>query len=253
MSNVLVKYFLLGVKKTKKYTANRFIRTKGGGVAKLYRRVDFNFLLGISLPYLFLGYVHDPRRTAFLSLYVYFNGIVELRIGSQHETIFDLYVPYKLDLSENQKAGQIIMLNCIGGGKSLHNLPFQFKSNAKMIRSAGMFCQILRHDLVAGLSYIRVRKGFDVVLPSTTLVIIGRVCNKMHFEFKKGKAGILRRIGVKPIVRGIAMNPVDHPNGGRTPGGKVYRSFSNKIARSFLKTNTRNFRRNKFISLVKRL
>jgi large subunit ribosomal protein L2 len=254
-SNRFDKNFLRGVKKKKANVNLSLLRTKGGGVKKFYRHIDLTFVLGLHLSYLFLGYFKDARRSAFLGLYIYFNGVLSLRIGSEKEILLDFYSAFNKrgDEGIEVKNGQIITLDKLRGGSFIHNLPFYFSSSSRLVRSAGMFTQLLRNDFVKGLSYIRVRRGFDIILPIMSLAIFGRICNKVHNEFNKGKAGIFRRLGLKPIVRGIAMNPVDHPNGGRTPGGKVYRSYTNKIARSFLKTNTKLLRKNKFIYIFKKL
>ncbi len=91
-------------------------------------------------------------------------------------------------------------------------------------------------DIVSKLSLIKLHTKKKIVIFGENISVYGRVCNKFYKDLVIGKAGFNARLGYKSIVRGIARNPVDHPNGGRTSGGKVYRSYSFKISRSGLKT-----------------
>jgi len=229
------------LKLRKKINKRSFIilRTKGGGVKKLYRFLDFYGVLQVYLPSVFLTYIYDPCRSAFLGLFVYINGILSYRIGTHKLNFLTVFfVNFDEDLIKIKliKEGFVGPLSCFKGGASFHSLPLIEGSKATLGRSAGVFLYLLRNDIKMRLSFVRIRR--EKVLPFSiyNLVTFGRVCNILHYEFKRGKAGISSLQGKRPIVRGIARNPVDHPNGGRTPGGKVYRSFSNKIARSTLKT-----------------
>lgn len=238
------------VKLKKKINKHSFIyvRTQGGGVKRLYRIIDFKGVLQLFLPSIFLMYVYDPCRTAFLSLFIYLNGILSYRIGTDSIEMFSLFIPV-VEETSSIRTGHIVPLNVVRGGTNIHSVPFIINSNAVLTRSAGLFIYLLRNDFQNRISFIRIRRGLTLIFDYNCLVSVGRVCNKLHYEFIKGKAGIHRLLSVKPIVRGIAMNPVDHPNGGRTPGGKVYRSFSNRIARSSAKTRSKYRFYNRYIQL----
>jgi large subunit ribosomal protein L2 len=225
-----------------------YVRTQGGGVKKLYRILDFKGVLQTYLPSIFLNYIYDPCRTAYLSLFVYFNGILSYRVGTDNLESFSLYFPILEDVSL-LKSGYIVPLYLIKGGSNIHSVPLIKNSKATLTRSAGLFIYLLRNDVQNRISFIRIRRGLTLIFDYNILVTVGRVCNILHYEFLKGKAGINRLLGKRPVVRGIAMNPVDHPNGGRTPGGKVYRSFSNKIARSAFKTRSKYRFFNRYIKV----
>lgn len=239
---------LLKLKKKTNKHAFIYVRTQGGGAKRLYRIIDFKGFLQLFLPSIFLSYIYDPCRTAYLALFVYLNGILSYRIGTDNIESFSLFFPVFED-STTIKTGHIVPLNLIKGGSNIHSVPFISNSKFCLTRSAGLFIYLLRNDFQNRISFVRIRRGLTLIFDYNCLVSVGRVCNKLHYEFLKGKAGINRLLSVKPIVRGIAMNPVDHPNGGRTPGGKVYRSFSNKIARSSFKTRSKYRIFNRYIQL----
>jgi large subunit ribosomal protein L2 len=248
----MANFLLRGLKLHKSSKGRTFLRTRSGRNFRLFRFIDFRCILSLYLPVIFCGYENDPFRNSYLGLFIYINGIVTYRIGSESLKIFSFFNPF---FYEKEKKifpiGQVIPLEFLKGGSFIHNLPFFYGSMAKMCRSAGLFLQLMRNDFIRRLSYVRIRRGFDIIFDINTVVIVGKVCNHMVGDFLLGSAGAKRRKGYRPIVRGIAMNPVDHPNGGRTPGGKVYRSYANRIARSTLKTSTRLERKNKFISYKK--
>jgi large subunit ribosomal protein L2 len=222
------------------------VRTQGGGVKRLYRSIDLRGSLQLFLPSIFLTYIYDPCRSAYLGLFVFLNGILSYRIGTDNLELFSLCLPISEDIVD-MRNGFIRPLNYVKGGTNIHSVSFIKDNVANLSRSAGLFVYLIRNDLPRRLSYIRIKRGLTLIFDFNVLVTIGRVCNILHYDFIRGKAGIPRLLGIRPIVRGIAMNPVDHPNGGRTPGGKVYRSFSNKIARSAFKTRSPDRFYNRFI------
>lgn len=213
-----------------------YVRTQGGGVKRLYRFLDLRGLLQLYLPSIFLAYIYDPCRTSYLSLFIFVNGIISYRIGTSDLDLFSIFFPVWEDDQNKLKNGSIGLLQHIKGGSFLNCLSLFTGGNGVLARSAGLYVYLLRNDLQRRLSYIRVKRGLTLIFDYSTIATMGRVCNVFYSDFKKGNAGVARLLGIRPIVRGIAMNPVDHPNGGRTPGGKVYRSFSNKISRSSFKT-----------------
>lgn len=238
---------LLNLRRKINKNAYIVIRTRGDGAKRLYRSVDFRGDLQLYLPSLFLCYVNDPCRTAFLGLFIFLNGVLSYRIGTHKMSPLTLF-SFNNDEFGNVRNGALNYLSFFKGGSFFHSMPLIKGSRAVFARTAGIYLSLLRNDLQSRLSYVRVRKNLTLVCDIETLVTSGRVCNILHYEFKEGKAGIRRLNGFRPIVRGVAMNPVDHPNGGRTPGGKVYRSFSNKIARSTLKTRSKYRVYNSYIS-----
>jgi large subunit ribosomal protein L2 len=116
----------------------------------------------------------------------------------------------------------------------LHSNNLNFNNNT--CRSAGSFAQLMRRNYFNNsLALLRLRNGNKILIFNKHLCLNGISSNLGHHLKILGKFGGKTK---KPRVRGVAKNPVDHPNGGRTPGGKVYRSFSFKIARSQFKTRS---------------
>lgn len=208
-----------------------------GGVKQrsLYRFVDFFMFLAMRVPYCIIDLIYDKLRTAFLSMVFYFNGIYSYRIGIEGVKIGSFFSNFYFP-----RAGNVMLLNTMPEGKPI-SLVSHVNSYSIFARSAGTFVTILKINFLLKISLLRLTSGAKYTVSFFNHGVFGRVNNGGLINVLKGKAGFYRNLGYKPVVRGIAMNPVDHPNGGRTPGGKVYRSFSNIIARSGKKTRKKNF------------
>jgi large subunit ribosomal protein L2 len=234
-----------GLIKEKKRKSLFRLRTQFNKNKNLFRFLDFGSYLALYLPYIFLSYIYDGRRNSFLGLFIYLNGILSYRLGTDNLTLFTFF-DFKNETKF--KDGYLLPVEKIKGGTFIHSIPFFNRGQGKLSRAAGTYSQLLRNDFHKNICYVRIRRQIIKILNFKNLVTLGRVCNKLFSDYFLGKAGRMILKGKKPIVRGIAMNPVDHPNGGRTPGGKVYRSYTNCIARSQRKTRKRNKRLNYFIT-----
>nr|ALP86066.1 ribosomal protein L2 [Phacus orbicularis] len=193
------------------------IRHKGGGHKRLYRFVDFKRKkLGIKARVLSIEY--DPNRSARIALLLYSDGEkryivcpLDLQVGSNIISDFDAEI----------KVGNFLPLVNIPLGTIIHNLEFQPGRGGQVIRSAGSFGQIVSKQLK--FVVIKLPSGKLHLFSKDCWATIGRVSNSEHSNFTKGKAGFSRWLGIRPTVRGSAMNPCDHPHGGgegRTPIGK---------------------------------
>ncbi|MDD5033032.1 MAG: 50S ribosomal protein L2 [Candidatus Pacebacteria bacterium] len=191
-------------------------RHKGGGSKRTYRFVDFVYDKK-NIPARIESVEYDPNRTGFIALCVYADGEKRYVLVPQSMKKGDTFtVSEKAEV----KAGNRMPLGKIPSGTMIYNIEFHPLAGAKLVRSAGSYAELLAHD--AGYSQIKmpskeVRKVHDKCWAS-----IGAVSNEEHNLINIGKAGRSRWLGIRPTVRGTAMNPVDHPHGGgegRQPRG----------------------------------
>ncbi len=158
---------------------------------------------------------YDPMRTSLIKLVCFPEGFYTY-----------ILMPSKLDngikiinLSENPKTtGDSGMLKNFKSGSIIHNLTDNVKEGAKYIRSAGCFAILLK-NFYDSFGLVKLKSGELRYFDSKTIATLGSVSNESKFLRNYKKAGALRHIGVRPRVRPSAMNPVDHPMGGRTRGG----------------------------------
>jgi len=193
--------------------------TKGSKKKILYRLIDFNLKFLFLNPFFYLKLVKGFNSNTFLILVLNLVG-------------FFFYI-----LAAEKVKIPLIILNSVGNNFLIGTANIVFCKNNYIARSAGLFGQILKKNFDFDLSLIRLRNGQKILLSNMQCVLIGVASNLNFHNLIVGKAGFRNNLGFKSIVRGVAKNPIDHPNGGRTPGGKVYRSFSFKIARSTKKTS----------------
>lgn len=184
------------------------VRHKGGGHKRLYRQIDFVYNK-INIPAKIETVEYDPNRSGFIALVCYADG--ERRYHLLPKTI---KVGQRILASETAsvKIGNRLPLAKIPVGTFVFNIETKPGSGAKLVRSAGSYAEVVAHD--AGYTTIKmpsteIRKVIDKSWAS-----IGEVSNDEHKLINLGKAGRSRWLGVRPTVRGTAMNPVDHPYGG---------------------------------------
>ncbi len=194
------------------------MRRRGGGAKRLYRIVDFKRnKFDVSATVLRIEY--DPNRTAFIALIEYADGeksyiVAPQRIG-EGDTIIS-----SMD-GADIKPGNCMPLRKIPVGTVIHNLEMKPLKGAQIARSAGAYAQLVGRD--GGFAQVRLKSGEMRLIPDTCLATIGAVSNADHSNINLGKAGRNRWLGRRPSVRGVAMNPIDHPHGGgegRTSGGR---------------------------------
>jgi large subunit ribosomal protein L2 len=159
---------------------------------------------------------------------------------------------YSCDLSSNitYSKGNKFFIKDIPLGSFINNIEFVEDKGAQISRSAGTFCVLLNKIMIQDKEYaiIRFASGVEYAISSNCTAILGIVSNIEHNLRIYRKAGTLRNMGVRPTVRGVAMNPIDHPHGGgegRKSGRRAARSPWGKITRGvFTRTNIKT---NKFI------
>lgn len=218
------------------------VRHKGGRVKRKYRVIDFK-RKKYDIPATVKSLEYDPNRTSFIALLSYADGEYRYILAPQGLKVGDVVM--------NGEKAEITVGNClpldkIPAGTHVHCIELQAGKGAQMARTAGAYGVISAKDG----DYVSIK------LPSTEIrkvrkecmATIGELSNKDHSLISIGKAGRKRWMGVRPSVRGVVMNPVDHPHGGgegRTSGGRHPVSPTGLPTKGY-KTRT-NSRSDKFI------
>ncbi|MEM7714528.1 MAG: 50S ribosomal protein L2 [Cyanobacteria bacterium P01_A01_bin.68] len=193
------------------------LRHRGGGHKQRYRLIDFKrkktdiFATVERIEY-------DPNRTAFIALIKYDDGEFSYIIAPAKLSVGDKVVSGE---TADIKVGNCITLKNIPIGTIIHNVEMKPGKGAQLARSAGSYVQLVGKDL--GNALIKCKSGEVRYVPAECKAVIGAVSNSDHQNIKDAKAGRSRWKGRKPSVRGVAMNPIDHPHGGgegKTSGGR---------------------------------
>ncbi|PIQ84499.1 MAG: 50S ribosomal protein L2 [Candidatus Omnitrophica bacterium CG11_big_fil_rev_8_21_14_0_20_63_9] len=184
-------------------------RFMGGGHKQMYRRIDFyrHDKVGVSAKVLTVEY--DPNRSARISLVQYEDGEKRYIIWPDGLAVGDTIVAGD---EVEIKIGNAMPLRRIPPGQMIHNIELQKNRGAQIVRSAGSWALIQAKE--GPLAHIKLPSGEIRLVDQECWATIGQVGNSDHKSFVIGKAGRSRWLGRKPHVRGIAMNPVDHPHGG---------------------------------------
>jgi len=185
------------------------IRHRGGGHKRLYRQIDFK-RDKFDVPGTVKSIEYDPNRSSRIALVHYLDGDKRYIIAPLGLNVGDSII------SSSQaeiRAGNTLPLRRIPQGTMIHNLELQVGRGGQMVRSAGTSAQILAKE---GDDYaiVRLPSGEERFIRQDCLATIGQVGNVEHGNIKLGKAGRKRHLGIRPTVRGSAMNPNDHPHGG---------------------------------------
>jgi large subunit ribosomal protein L2 len=190
---------------------------RGGGHKRKYRLIDF-VRNKVDVAATVERFEYDPNRSAFIALVTYEDGEQAYILAPQKLQVGDKIVASdKADI----KPGNALPLKNIPIGTIIHNVELKVGAGGRLSRSAGTYAQIMGRDT----SYVIVRlsSGEVRLVRGECKATIGAVSNADHQNRSYGKAGRMRWLGYKPVVRGVAMNPVDHPHGGgegRTSGGR---------------------------------
>ncbi len=193
------------------------VRHRGGGHKKFLRLVDFKRHDKLEIPAKVQAIEYDPNRTARLALLAYVDGEKRYILAPNG-------VKEGATLLASPKAepvdGNALPLSAIPLGMAIHAIELVPGAGAKMVRSAGMVARIAARD--ESFAHVRLPSGETRKVLLGCYATIGQVGNLEHENISLGKAGRKRWKGIRPTVRGVAMNPVDHPMGGgegRTSGG----------------------------------
>ncbi|HWA00429.1 MAG TPA: 50S ribosomal protein L2 [Caulobacterales bacterium] len=189
----------------------------GGGHKRSYRIIDFKRRKwNVEAKVERLEY--DPNRTAFIALIKYADGELAYIIAPQRLKAGDTVIAgERVDV----KPGNAMPLKAIPVGTIVHNVELKPLKGGQMARAAGSYVQVVGRD--AGFAQLRMSSGEVRMVQDTCMATIGAVSNPDNMNEVWGKAGRTLHLGRKPSVRGVAMNPVDHPHGGgegKTSGGR---------------------------------
>lgn len=201
------------------YSGKITVNHKGHGSKNKYRKIDFyrtSFSIGI-----ICSIEYDPNRNSNIAaLYTFFNNSFNYIISAKNLKVGDIV---KSGIFFKPKLGYSLPINYIPIGTYIYNLKLKNSKFSKISRSAGTFSEIKERKL--NLALIKMSSGKYIWVSSKNYATIGIVSNGFNFLNKQlKKAGQSRWLNKRPTVRGVAMNPIDHPNG----GGEGKKSGKNK-------------------------
>lgn len=192
-------------------------RRIGGGHKRRYRTIDFR-RQKFDVPATVERIEYDPNRTAFIALIRYEDGELNYIVAPQRLKVGDTVISGKqVDI----KPGNAMPMGNMPVGTIIHNVEMKPGKGAQIARSAGTYVQLVGKD--QGYAQLRLSSGEVRLIRGECMATIGAVSNPDQKNIKLGKAGRKRWLGKRPSVRGVAMNPIDHPHGGgegRTSGGR---------------------------------
>ena len=191
-------------------------RRRGGGAKRSYRMLDFKRRRFETATVERLEY--DPNRSGFIALIKYGNGDLSYILAPQRLAPGDTVVAgERVDV----KPGNAMPLSNMPIGTIIHNVEMKPGKGGQIARSAGTYVQLVGRD--QGYAILRLTSGEQRLVRAECMATVGAVSNPDNSNIKLAKAGRNRWLGKRPSVRGVAMNPVDHPHGGgegRTSGGR---------------------------------
>ena len=193
------------------------VRHRGGGVKRRYRIVDFK-RNKLNIPAKVQAISYDPNRTCNLALLAYADGEKKYILAPLGLNVGDTVVASS---EADIKVGNSKLLSEIPVGTLVHNVELYPGAGGQLARSAGSYVQLMAKE--GKFAMLRMPSGELRKVELNCRATIGQVGNLDHEKRNIGKAGRKRKLGFRPTVRGVAMNPVDHPHGGgegRTSGGR---------------------------------
>jgi large subunit ribosomal protein L2 len=183
-------------------------RHRGGGHKRQYRKIDFKRnKYGVKASVMTIEY--DPNRSCWIALLEYSDGEKRYILAPDKIKVGDTLMSGE---GSELRDGNALPLKFIPVGLTVHNIEMKPGKGGQMVRSAGTSAQFVGVD--NGKAQLKLPSGEIRMVPGECMATLGVVSNPMHENVLKGKAGRSRWLGVRPQTRGMAMNPVDHPNGG---------------------------------------
>ena len=192
------------------------VRHQGGGARRKYRIIDFKRQKD-GTPATVKAIEYDPNRTCFIALLFYADGEKRYILAPLGLKVGDTVMSGP---TADIKPGNCLPIANIPLGTLIHNVEIKPGKGGQMVRSAGVAAQVMAKE--GAFAQVRLPSGEVRKVPMTARATVGQVGNTDHSNVRIGKAGRKRHMGVRPTVRGVVMNPVDHPHGGgegRSPVG----------------------------------
>lgn len=184
------------------------VRHQGGGEKQKYRLIDFK-RNKLEVPAKVAGIEYDPNRSAFIALLHYLDGEKRYILAPLGLNVGDTIVSSE---AADIKPGNSLQLANIPLGTLVHNIELRPGAGGQIARSAGAYAQLMAKE--GSFATLRMPSGEMRKVPIIARATIGTVGNTDHENVRIGKAGRKRHMGIRPTVRGVVMNPVDHPHGG---------------------------------------
>ena len=184
------------------------VRHQGGGEKQKYRLIDFK-RNKLEVPAKVAGIEYDPNRSAFIALLHYLDGEKRYILAPLGLHVGDTIVSSE---AADIKPGNSLQLANIPTGTLVHNIELRPGAGGQIARSAGAYAQLMAKE--GTFATLRMPSGEMRKVPIIARATIGTVGNTDHENARIGKAGRKRHMGIRPTVRGVVMNPVDHPHGG---------------------------------------
>lgn len=219
------------------------MRRRGGGHKRRYREIDFR-RDKVGVPGRIVAMEYDPNRSARIALVVYADGEKRYIIAPKGVAVGQ---ELQTEVSGEFQVGNTLVLKDIPLGTMVHNVELTPGKGGQLARAAGSSCQLLAKE--GKFAALRLPSGEMRRVLLVCKATIGSVGNEDHANVDIGKAGRSRWLGKRPKVRGVVMNPVDHPHGGgegRTSGGRHPSTPWGKPTKGY-KTRKKNKRSNTFI------
>jgi large subunit ribosomal protein L2 len=179
--------------------------------------IDFNRRFSASWA-ICINLTYDPNRTAYLALIKYLNGTFSYILSPQglfYGSVIKSCQDHKF-YSKGYRIGYAVFVRNISINAIFFNIELEPNEGGKYARAAGTYGMIIRKEKEKGYSFVKLPTGRLVILTDYCVVTLGKASHPEHKREITGKAGSNRHKGIRPTVRGVAMNPVDHPHGGRT-------------------------------------
>jgi len=218
-------------------------RRRGGGHKRRYRIIDFK-RRKLGIPSKVAAIEYDPNRSARIALLHYVDGEKRYILAPNNLKVGDFVVAGP---EADIKPGNALPLERVPVGTMVHNIELVAGKGGQMARSAGSFCQLMAKD--GDYATLKLPSGETRMVRKECFATIGQVGNLDHENVVWGKAGKTRWMGRRPKVRGVAMNPIDHPHGGgegKTSGGRHPVSPWGQPTKGF-KTRSKNKPSSKYI------
>jgi len=184
------------------------VRHRGGGHKRMYRRIDFK-RDKFGIPAKVAAIEYDPNRSARIALLHYVDGEKRYIIAPDGLQVGDTVVSGP---EADIKVGNALPLANIPTGMVIHNLELIRGKGGQLVKSAGAGAQLMAKE--GDYAHVRLPSGEVRLIRQECMATIGQVGNIEHENITIGKAGRSRWLGIRPSVRGVVMNPVDHPHGG---------------------------------------
>jgi len=220
------------------FFGRKTIFTQSGGFFNYLRSIDFKRILNMSG--ILLSIEKDVKRTAFIGLLAFRNGFFSYIILPSLKKM-EILEPFNGFNNELIEKSTLFLYN-IPTGNFIHNIATKYGNNASIGRSAGVGLFVFSKDKY--YTYLKSRSRWLLRISNFGVAALGHVSNNLHHITRIKNAGKNRKLGIRPKVRGVAMNPCDHPHGGgegtgspprahKTPWGKLAKSPT-KIKKKFL-------------------